>query len=412
MFSLVRHRLLLSSIAFAVLTACSGGGSADPTVVAADFSAYGVKGTINGQNITIDLSGQANCSSTVENMVIGINANGASISPDPRIARSYAQPVQFTLTAPDGTKVVYTVTVKGAECLPVVPVTPVTPVNPTVPDTTPPVITVLGTNPLTLTVGTAYIEAGATCVDDKDSTCTVVTTGTVNTATAGSYVITYTATDAAGNVSSKTRAVNVTSAPVVPCTAAPTGSTGYSQVFKGCDAANVATYYAKDECVKDNATGLIWQGQTAAGTGLRANDQYKTNYDNTTALQKWKGTYTGPGGTLSDTLDFVAPTAAEVNATTNSIGYKNAVNATNLCGSGAWRLPTKDELLGIVKTTEYPTIDNAWFPNTVDWVYWTSSPYAGYAYGAWGVDFDGGVAGYGYRANDGGYGYGLVRLVR
>jgi hypothetical protein len=136
-------------------------------------------------------------------MVIGINANGASISPDPRVARDYSQPVQFTLTAPDGTKVVYTVTVKGAACVTAPP-----PPAPT-PDTTPPVITVLGTNPLSLTIGTAYTEAGATCVDNKDPSCTVVTSGTVNTAAVGTYVITYTATDAAGNVSSKTRVVSV-----------------------------------------------------------------------------------------------------------------------------------------------------------------------------------------------------------
>ena len=192
----------LASIAFALLTACSG-GSSDPTTVAADFSAYGVKGNINGQNITIDLSGEANCSTTVENMVIGINANGASISPDPRVARDYSQPVQFTLTAPDGTKVVYIVTVKGAACLQTpAPIT----------DTTAPVITVLGTNSLSLTVGTAYTEAGATCVDNKDPSCTVVTIGTVNTAAVGTYTITYTATDAAGNVSSLTRTVNVVAA--------------------------------------------------------------------------------------------------------------------------------------------------------------------------------------------------------
>jgi Domain of unknown function (DUF5011) len=99
--------------------------------------------------------------------------------------------------------VVYTVTVKGAACVTAPPPPPSTP------DTTPPVITVLGTNPLSLTVGTAYAEAGATCVDNKDPSCTVVTTGTVNTATAGSYTITYTATDAAGNVSTATRTVNV-----------------------------------------------------------------------------------------------------------------------------------------------------------------------------------------------------------
>ena len=328
MFSLARHRIAISSIAFAALTACGGSSSPDPAVVAADFSAYGVKGSVNGQNISIDLSGQANCSTTVENMVIGINANGASISPDPRVARDYSQPVQFTLTAPDGTKVVYTVTVKGAECLPTPTPTP-TPAPAPTPTPTP-----------------------------------------------------------------------------TACTAAPTGSTGYSLVFKGCDAANIATYYAKDECVRDNATGLIWQGQTAAGTGLRANDQYKTNYDSTTELQKYSGT-----GSV-----YIAPTQAEVDASTNSIGFKTAVNATNLCGSGAWRLPTKDELLGIVKTSEAPTIDNAWFPNTPLYsAYWTSSPYAGYAYYAWGVNFYYGVAYVGYR--DGGYGlnygyYLLVRLVR
>ena len=200
----------LTSIAFALLTACSS-GSSDPTTIAADFSAHGVNGTVSGQNITLDLSGLGNCTTTVENMVIGINANGASISPDPRIARDYSQPVQFTLTAPDGTKVVYTVTVKGAACLSTPAPTPTPTPTPT-PDTIPPVITVLGTNPLSLTVGTAYTEAGATCADNKDPNCTVVTTGTVNTATVGTYTITYTATDAAGNVSSMTRTVNVVAA--------------------------------------------------------------------------------------------------------------------------------------------------------------------------------------------------------
>ena len=126
--------------------------------------------------------------------------------------------------------------------------------------------------------------------------------------------------------------------------------------------------------MRDNVTGLIWQGQTAAGTGLRANDQYKTNFDSTTGDQSWN--------------DGTPITQGQIDAITNSIGFKNAVNATNLCGSNAWRLPTKDELLGIVKTSESPTIDNSWFPNTVEWYYWTSSPYAGYVYAAWYVSFD------------------------
>lgn len=88
---------------------------------------------------------------------------------------------------------------------------------------------------------------------------------------------------------------------VVTCTAAFIGNTGYSLVFKACDMNNVATCYDKTECVRDNATGLIWQGQTPASTGLRANDQFKTNFDCTTALQKWSGT-----GAV-----YVAPTQSE-----------------------------------------------------------------------------------------------------
>jgi hypothetical protein len=145
-------------------------------------------------------------------------------------------------------------------------------------------------------------------------------------------------------------------------------------VFKGCNAANVAEYYDKTECVRDNATGLIWQGQTPAGTGLRGNDQEKTNYDSTQALQKRIDYVAGVGG-----ID-VAPTQAEIDAITNTVGFKNAVNATNLCGSSAWRLPTEVELNGIVKgpinSHSAASIDSEWFPNTPVYSnYWTSSPW-------------------------------------
>ncbi|MBK9340643.1 MAG: hypothetical protein IPN04_08580 [Rhodoferax sp.] len=70
------------------------------------------------------------------------------------------------------------------------------------------------------------------------------------------------------------------------CAPAPELPSKYSRVFKGCDSAGVAQYYELNECVRDNSTGLIWQGQTPAGTGLRANDQRKTNYDSIKTLQK------------------------------------------------------------------------------------------------------------------------------
>lgn len=317
--SVIRHSSSIpaafTSMAFAVLTACSSDGGSDSTTIAGDFSAYGVKGTVNGQNVTLDLSGLGNCATTVEKMVIDVNAYGASISPDPRIAGDYSQPVQFTLTAPEGTKVVYTVTVKGAACL--------------MPTPTPAPI------------------------------------------------------------------------PSPSCTAAPIGNTGYSLVFKGCSATNVAEYYDKAECVRDNVTGLIWQGQTPSDTGLRANNAYKTNFDSLTEQQ-----------IATVGLNYLVPVQADIDASTNSLGYKNAINNTNLCGFSNWRLPSKSELLGIVKSTSSPTIDADWFVNATSANYWTSTAYDGITYVAWTVSFYDGVASDQGRGDDSGNGSGLVRLVR
>ena len=80
-------------------------------------------------------------------------------------------------------------------------------------DTTPPVITVLGDNPVTIELGDTYVDAGA----EADGGETVTTDlGGLDTNVAGLYTITYSATDAAGNTGTATRTVNVvdTVAPV------------------------------------------------------------------------------------------------------------------------------------------------------------------------------------------------------
>jgi hypothetical protein len=91
----------------------------------------------------------------------------------------------------------------------------------TVADTTPPVISVLGLNPATVEAGTAYIDASATASDIVSGSRPVSTTGAVNTLVPGSYTLTYTAADAAGNIGTATRTVNVvdTTPPVVTVTA-------------------------------------------------------------------------------------------------------------------------------------------------------------------------------------------------
>ena len=80
-------------------------------------------------------------------------------------------------------------------------------------DTTPPIITLKGADTITLAVGDTYIEQGATAQDDVDGMVNVDSKGDVDTDTPGSYTVTYTATDAAGNRATVTRRVRVVVAP-------------------------------------------------------------------------------------------------------------------------------------------------------------------------------------------------------
>ncbi|MEK9165469.1 MAG: immunoglobulin-like domain-containing protein, partial [Patescibacteria group bacterium] len=80
-------------------------------------------------------------------------------------------------------------------------------------DTTKPVITLLGDNPINLYIGDTYTDAGATASDnyDGDITASIVTVGLpINTAFPGVYDITYNVSDAAGNAATEViRTVNV-----------------------------------------------------------------------------------------------------------------------------------------------------------------------------------------------------------
>src|SRR6056297_54551 len=86
----------------------------------------------------------------------------------------------------------------------------------TEPDQTPPVITVTGSATVNHEQGTDYADQGATATDANDGSVAVVTTGSVGR-DAGTYIITYSATDAAGNTATATRTVIVsdTTAPAI-----------------------------------------------------------------------------------------------------------------------------------------------------------------------------------------------------
>jgi hypothetical protein len=80
-------------------------------------------------------------------------------------------------------------------------------------DSTKPIITMTGSNPATVDKNTVYIDAGATASDmvDGDVTSKIITTSTVNTAIVGTYVVTYSVTDASGNTIAADRTVKVIS---------------------------------------------------------------------------------------------------------------------------------------------------------------------------------------------------------
>jgi formylglycine-generating enzyme required for sulfatase activity len=83
-------------------------------------------------------------------------------------------------------------------------------------DTSVPVITLIGANPLEIYKGATFSDPGATVTDNVDATRTITGSGTVNTASVGNYTRTYNATDAAGNPAVQvTRTVNVVLDPTI-----------------------------------------------------------------------------------------------------------------------------------------------------------------------------------------------------
>ncbi|WP_048689008.1 immunoglobulin-like domain-containing protein [Catenovulum maritimum] len=83
-------------------------------------------------------------------------------------------------------------------------------------DVTAPIVSLNGSPTINLTTGDIYSEEGATAVDNQDGPLTVVIEGNLDTSQAGTYMISYKATDAAGNESVIYRSVIVVDDIVTP----------------------------------------------------------------------------------------------------------------------------------------------------------------------------------------------------
>jgi hypothetical protein len=130
--------------------------------------------------------------------------------------------------------------------------------------------------------------------------------------------------------------------------------------------------YPIKSCVKDNLTGLIWEGKPDDGPRRSHGfTSQNNNKDNDTS------------------------------------GYVAYVNGLKLCGYSDWRLPTLQDLLGIMNYGKYtPTIDSAWFPNTNDYTYWAADRLGTDTRYAATVTYNGGYTGFSRVVDS------RVRLVR
>ena len=321
------HRFFYTALAcsaVALITACN---PVPLSVVAADFSINDVKGTS-----TSTTTGTTSSSSTSK-------STGATTATTAGTGSSAVQNVTIDLSSKeactDFTKLVAKVVLDEGVTIS--------------PD---PAVARDYTSPVTFTVTEAYGGKVTYSVTVKGKACATATATTTPSV-------------------SGTTPLTCTVAPV-----APIGSTGYSLVFKACDtgfANNTALYYDKTECVRDNKTGLIWEGKTTSG--LRSVDNEYNNLDTTSLLQV-------PANTVPSTTATPArsPTQVEIDAPDNSMGYKNNVNALNLCGFKDWRMPTLVELQTLRLPGTSTQIDLTWFSNTnFNGYYATSTPFGAQA---------------------------------
>ena len=133
---------------------------------------------------------------------------------------------------------------------------------------------------ITVTSGTDTVAQGATWTDSgatADTGETVVVSGTVDTNTAGIYIITYTATDASGNTGTATRTVTVvdTTAPVITSGSVGTNlveNSGANQTIYTITATEVVTSYS----IAGQDAASLSVNSVNGNVSLTANPDYET----------------------------------------------------------------------------------------------------------------------------------------
>ena len=254
-------------------------------------------------------------------------------------------------------------------------------------DNTAPVITLNGTNPMSVTKGDTYTEPGATATDETDGTRDVSIGGTVNTSAVGAYNITYTATDLSGNVAHVTRVVNVVLAPTynITATAGEHGTispNGVTAVTSGTDQTFTFTpdVSAPDATVVENykVSSISVDGQLLAPANSYTFTNVSTDHtiavtfslidsappeitilgDNPMTIDT-NTTFVDPGATAIDVF-----TNEPIQVTTTGVVNTNVAGTykiTYLAADASGNVSSKDRTVNVIDVTP-PTISDVSTP--------------------------------------------------
>jgi len=250
-------------------------------------------------------------------------------------------------------------------------------------DTTPPTMTIVGDNPMEVSQGTPFIDPGVKVTDNIDSNLTVTVVGEVNTSKVGSYTLTYSATDSAGNHATIERIVNVvdTTPPVI--------------AIKNYDPTDISQTITNQDSIDIEIEGEI-------GAKLYINGVFVEELESNhiTVTLDTSGT-SGDKSFVLQLKDSAGNSSDEVHITvTKGVVYDQRTHlmwqddsdtnqlkmvwseAQNYCeelviGNYAdWRVPSLDELFTITDHTTYnPSIQNG-FLYSIASSYWSSSRYS------------------------------------
>jgi len=159
-----------------------------------------------------------------------------------------------------------------------------------------PIITIHGENPLTLVQGSTYTDPVVTAIDGRDGEVTVYCAGEVDTNRVGTYIVTHSAVDDAGNLVTVQRVIHIVTAPTPPTTPS-------------------ATLFS----LSGNASGIV-------GTAVLQNN----NGDN---LSVSNGTFIF-NTSLTDTTNYgvtvLTPPAGQTCTLTNAIGTISGANIIDI----------------------------------------------------------------------------------